>query len=475
MSAAAELNIVVEIEQEVLGALMVGTSARDSLSFLREYHFLEDFHVFLFRAISSAYERFGSANPVVVKQLLPPEVIMSFEMRGGRSVSQYLASLAASTTLTAGLAVDYAKNVVEQWARIAIVGEAQRASQAANDPAADISRVVHDTASKLDDIMSEVRAGRQRRAKVSLGVAAGEAVSAAMQAKDTGSGLTGVTWGLSDINRLTGGIQRRDLTLIGARPSMGKTTLGLSVAMKAAKAGNSVAFFSLEMDAEKIGARALSDYLYDMNKRIPYVDIIRGNVSDEQIDALADAQAKMQSLPIFIDDQSSPSITDIRVRTERIAEECSRAGKNLAGVFIDHLGLIKPSSRYQGNRNNEIGEITSALKGMARDLDVAVILLSQLNRAVENRAEKVPQLSDLRDSGAIEQDADMIAFLYREAYYLGRETGGSFEEQEARIDRLSEVQNKLEFHIAKQRNGAITKVDLYADMAFSAIRSSARQ
>jgi replicative DNA helicase len=475
MTTAPELNIVVEIEQEVLGALMVGSSSRDSLSFLRDYHFLEDFHVGLFRAISSAYERFGNANPAIVKQLIPKDTVTAFEANSGRSVSQYLAALAANTTLTGGRSVDYAKNVVEQWARISIVGEAQRASQAANDPSVDISRIVHETASKLDNIMSEVRAGRQRRAKVSIGVAAGEAVNAAMEAKDTGGGLTGITWGLADINKLTGGIQKRDLTLIGARPSMGKTTLGLSVAMKAAKAGDSVAFFSLEMDAEKIGARALSDYLYDWNRHIPYVDIIRGNVSDDQIDMLAEAQVKLHSLPIFIDDQSSPSVTDIRVRTERLAEECARSGKSLSGVFIDHLGLIKPSSRYQGNRNNEIGEITSALKGMARDLDVAVVLLSQLNRAVENRAEKVPQLSDLRDSGAIEQDADMIAFLYREAYYLGRENGGSFEEQEARADRLGQVQNNLEFHIAKQRNGPVTKVDLFADMAFSAIRNGARQ
>lgn len=473
MNSVAELNIVPEIEQEVLGALMVGTAARDALSFLRDYHFLEPIHAAVFRAIAAAYERFGSANPVLVKQLISKEAVSSFEGQD-RSIAKYLAGMAANTSMTGSRAVDYAKNVVEQWARISIVGEAQRASQAANDPAADISGIVHETARILDDIMSEVRAGRQRRSNVSIGVAAGEAVNAAMEAKDSGSGLTGITWGIGDINRLTGGIQRRDLTLIGARPSMGKTTLGLSVALKAAKAGHTVAFYSLEMDAEKIGSRAMSDFLYDWNRKIPYVNIIRGEVSDKDIDVLAEAQLAMDKLPLLIDDRSAPTITDIRVRTERLAEDSRREGRELSAVFIDHLGLIRPSSRYQGNRNNEIGEITASLKSMARDLDVAVVLLSQLNRAVESRAEKIPQLSDLRDSGSIEQDADMIAFLFREEYYLERAAAGGPEEIMAREDKLSACRNKLEFHIAKQRNGPVTKIDLFADMAFSAVRSGVR-
>lgn len=471
MSATPEFSVVIEIEQEVIGSLMIGTEAREALSFLRDEHFIEPVHSEIFRAIRSAYDRFGIANPVVVKQLLQPSSVTAFEKATGKTISQYLASMATNTSVAGRRAVEYARNVVEQWARAAIAKEAFRAGEAANDPAADISAIVHDTAHRLDDIMSEVRSGRHRRGSVSIGTAAGEAVNAAMEAKDSGSGLTGVTWGLADINRLTGGIQRRDLTIIGARPGMGKTSIGLSVALKAARSGAGAVFFSLEMDAGKLGARAISDVLYDWNQRVPYMDTIRGQLSEEQVDAIAEAQVQIDRLPIFIDDRSGPTITDIRVRTERLMDDARKSGADLAVVFIDHLGLIRPSSRYQGNRTNEIGEITSGLKAMARELNVGVVLLSQLNRSVESRAEKVPQLSDLRDSGSIEQDADMIAFLYREAYYLARESGGTLDEQAERSEKLIECQNKLEFHIAKQRNGPVTKIDLFADMAFSAVRN----
>lgn len=467
-------EVVIEIEQNVLGALMIGGKARDAMAFLRDHHFTEPFHGSIYRAITDAYQKYGSANPIVVKQMLG-SAVQAYEMKTGKRASDYLAALAASTTSSGSLAIENARHVIQQWARVSISAIAAKASASAASASCDVAAVVHEAAAAFDDIMSEIRSFGRGKTRRSLGDAAGLAVESAMEAKDGGGGLTGVTWGLGDLNRLTGGIQRRDLTLIGARPSMGKTSLALSVALKAVKAGHGVGFFSLEMDAEKLGARALSDFLYDWNMKIPYVDIIRGNIDDRQLDALADAQVKMDALPLVIDDQSSPTVTDIRVRTERMMEDGERGGKPISVIFIDHLGLIKPSSRYLGNRNNEIGEITSTLKGMARDLDIAVVLLSQLSRAVESRAEKVPQLSDLRDSGNIEQDADMIGFLYREAYYLSRETGGSFEDQADREEKLAGCQNKLEFHIAKQRNGPVQKVDLFADMAFSAVRSGARQ
>lgn len=472
MNAAPE--IVIEIEQNVLGALMMGGKSRDAMAFLRDYHFTEQFHGSVFRAISAAYQQYGNASPVVVKQLLG-EAARGFEHSTGKRVSDYLAALAASTTSSGTLAIENARHVISQWARVSIHAAAATASASAASAACDVGEVVHDAAAAFDDIMAEIRGAGRGKTRFSIGDAAGMAVEAAVEAKDSGGGITGITWGLADLNRLTGGIQRRDLTLIGARPSMGKTSLALSVALKAAKAGHGVGFFSLEMDAEKIGARAISEFLYDWGQKVEYADILRGKIDERQLEALADAQVRIDALPIAIDDQSSPTVTDIRVRTERMMDEGERSGKPISAVFIDHLGLIKPSSRYSGNRNNEIGEMTSALKGMARDLDIAVVLLSQLSRAVENRAEKVPQLSDLRDSGNIEQDADMIGFLYREAYYLSRETGGSFEDQADREEKLAECQNKLEFHIAKQRNGPVQKVDLFADMAFSVVRSGARQ
>lgn len=472
--AFQENAYIAEIEQNVLGALMMGGDGRDTLALLQEHHFVEVFHRHLFRALKVAREQYGMCIPSVVLKLIPQEQIEAFKKNNGIEANAYIARLMANATSGAGQSSENAKKIIEQWARLSLADEAGRLYDVANDPQADVKKLAHEAAQRIDDIMAEVRSGPKKNTRVSVGQASAKAIDAAEAAKKNGTGLTGVTWGLTDLNRMTGGIQRRDLTLIGARPSMGKTTVALSVALSAAKAGHCCGFVSLEMDAEKVAARALSDVMYDWNCRIPYVDLIRGNVNDSQLEQVFEAQARLDAMPLMIDEQSGQTITDIRIRAERLAEDAARKGRPLQVLFIDHLGLIRPSSRYSGNRTNEIAEITSGAKTIARELDVGVVLLSQLNRSLETREEKRPQISDLRDSGAIEQDADMIAFLFREAYYLEREQGGSFEQEAERTERLLEVKNKLEFIIAKQRNGALGTVELFTDIAFSAVRNGAR-
>lgn len=467
-------SFVPEIEQNVLGALMFGGNAQETLAALHDYHFIELFHQHLYRAIKSARERYGVTSYSVVSKLIPEDQIAAFEKANGTTLPAYLARLLSTATSGASNSMENARKIVEQWARLSIANEAGRVYAAANDPSSDVRVIVHDAARQFDDIMAEVRSGPTRKTRLSLETAASMAIDSAVQARKNGSGLTGITWGLADLNRLTGGIQRRDLTLIGARPSMGKSTFAFSTALKAAKAGHCTGLISLEMDNEKVAARIISDFLYDWQTRIPYTDIIRGIVTDDQIDLIADAQLRFNELPLLMEDQSGLTITDIRIRAERMMEESRKAGNTMSSLFVDHLGLIRASARYSGNRVQEIGELTSGLKTLARELDIAVVLLSQLNRAVESRDNKRPQLSDLRDSGAIEQDADMIAFLYREAYYLEREQGGTFEQQSDRADMIAEKQNTLEFIIAKQRNGPIQTVELFADMAFSAVRNGVR-
>jgi replicative DNA helicase len=183
----------------------------------------------------------------------------------------------------------------------------------------------------------------------------------------------------------------------------------------------------------------------------------------------------LDRLPIMIEEQSGLSMTDIRVKAEMMMEDMQRHGSTLDMLVIDHLGLIRASGRYSGNRVQEISEMTAGCKELAREYGLAVVLLSQLNRAVESRDNKVPQLSDLRDSGSIEQDADTIIFLYREAYYLQRDKSGDFEKQQDRAERLADCENKLEFHIAKQRNGPLKSIDLFIDVACSAVRNGAHQ
>jgi replicative DNA helicase len=468
-------SYIPEIEQNILGSLMAGGDGSEVLSMLEEKHFVEYAHKYIFRAIKIATAKYGSCNPVVVVRLLEHEAAEPIKKFSGIEVSGYIASLAGMATSFAGGAKARAKTVIEQWARLSVANEAGKLFASASDPMADVKSVAREAAKEFDDILSELEASAGRQDRIVIGSAAERAVDAAIKAKESGNGLTGITWGLTDINRLTGGIQKRDLTLIGARPSMGKTTFALSAALKAAKSGASVGFVSLEMDAEKLAARALSDFMYHWDCQVPYVDIIRGNVTDRQLEFLAEAQVGISRLPLLIDQMAGQTMSDIRARTERLVKARQDSGNPLQVLFIDHLGLIKASSRYSGNRVNEIAEITSSMKSLARELDIGVVLLSQLNRALETRENKRPQLSDLRDSGAIEQDADTIAFLYRDAYYLEREIGNAAEDTFEKQDKLEACRNEMDFIIAKQRNGSLETVKLFADMAHSAVRNGARQ
>lgn len=466
---------IVELEQEVLGAILVSNEFQRVSGILRQEHFVEPLHAYLYGYMASAFERYGSVNPVIVFKLIPDEEARTWGAKIDMSLSAYLASLASNTVNGPAYIERSAKKVIEQWARIRLGEEAQRLVLATADPNSDPMLLVTTTGQAFDDIASHVRVGPRRSSRIAVAQAADNAFHSAEEARQRGGGLTGITWGLTDINRLTGGIQRRDLTLIGARPSMGKTTVGLSTGIKSARAGAGVGFISLEMDADKLAARGISDIAYDRGIKIPYTDIIRGRVEDRELDGLRAATHDMDAYPLMIEDQSGLSLTDIRVKTEAMMADMEKRGAKLDVLFIDHLGLIRPSSRYSGNRVHEITEMTGALKSMAREYNIGVVLLSQLNRALEGRDNKRPQLSDLRDSGSIEQDADTIIFLYREAYYLEREKGGSIEAQADRTERLVDCQNKLEFIIAKQRNGPLATVDLFADMSCAAIRNGVQQ
>lgn len=469
----ANESFVLEVEQEVLGALLLGTDVRRISSFLQERHFVEPLHGVLYAAILQAHERYNSTTAPVVLQLLPNDADMAFKVRAGVTVNAYVSSLIANTVLGPAGLDKTARKIVEQWARVALIDEAARLSAAASDPSTNPVELVASIGQTFDDIISEVRAGASRRSRTSIAKAADNALVSAKDARQRGSGLTGLTWGLSDVNRLTGGIQKRDLTLIAARPSMGKTTVGLNVGVSVAKAGHGVGFISLEMDADKLAARAISDLAFDWRVRVPYADIIRGDVTDEQLEQVREASKSVEQMPLWIEEQPNLSMAEIRVKAEAIMQQAEQACMPLEVLIVDHLGLIRPSSRYMGNRTNEVGEISAGLKAFAREYGIAVIALSQLSRALETRNDKRPQMSDLRDSGAIEQDADTIVFLYRESYYLEREKGGSADAVAERTEKLIDSQNRLDFDIAKQRNGPVRNIELFVDMACSAVRNGA--
>lgn len=463
---------VAEIEQEVLGTLLTGGAFPLVSTVCHVDHMIHPAHKRIFEACKISHERTGTCALPSAVNFLDKEALTKEVAVMGVNAGQYLASLCAGIVSGKPRIVESAKKVVEQYARLAISEELAVLSEASAQPSCDIRKIVSRAGERLDDIMVDVRRGANRKTRYRVEEATQNALEQAREARQRGSGLTGVTWGFADVNRVTGGLQKRELTLMAARPSMGKTSVAMSSALRMAQAGHSVGMISLEMDAEKVCLRMASDYSYDRGLKLAYADVIRGSCSEENLEEMFRITQKFNELPLHIEDQSGLRMSDIRVKLESLLETCQSEGNPLEVLIIDHIGLIKPSTRYSGNRVNEMAEISSGLKSIAREYDIAVLALSQLSRLVEQRENKRPTLSDLRDSGALEQDADTVIFLYREAYYLDRERKHG-EAEDERIRKLIDSQNKLEFIIAKQRNGAIRTIDLFADMAFSAIRNAA--
>ena len=238
----------------------------------------------------------------------------------------------------------------------------------------------------------------------------------------------------NDLDKMTAGFQKGDLIILAARPSMGKTALALNIAAEAARK-NTVAMFSLEMSKEQLTQR-----LFSSLGKIPEVNLQRGDLSEEEWTSLIDAVGWVGELKLHIDDTAALSLFDLRQRARRLKRE-----QGLDLIVVDYIQLMQGSKEYRGNRVQEVSELSRGLKALARELDIPVVVLSQLSRAVEMRAEKKPQLSDLRESGSIEQDADIVMFLYREEYY----------------NKESEKENLAEIIIAKNRNGATGIVPLY--------------
>jgi replicative DNA helicase len=473
-TANARDGFIPEIEQQLLGALLAGGDHAKVFPLLHSVNFVEPVHGEVYALILKARETYGSTTYPVVARLIPPDLANGFKLSTGMELAAYLARCFADTLLSPATSIKGARAVLEQWARITAGREASVLAELALDPGTRPLDLMRAAGRAFDDIGAQLRAGSRGRTQLGFAEAAEGALAAARDARNRG-GLIGITTGLVDLDRLLGGLQRRDLILVAARPSMGKTTLGTTLARAAAESGIGVGFMSLEMDAQKLGARMIADIAHQRGLRVVYQDIITGTAAEADLAALDMVVGDYRSLPLRIEDQSGLTMSEIRAKAEGMIEKAEAAGTPLGVLVVDHLGKIRPSSRYQGNRANEVGEITDDLKALAREYGIAVVLLSQLNRGVESRDDKRPQLMDLRDSGAIEQDADAVLFMYRPAYYLERA-----KPEGASMDKLADwhaamdvERHRLEVSIAKQRNGPIATVDLYVDVACSAIRNAA--
>lgn len=283
-----------------------------------------------------------------------------------------------------------------------------------------------------------------------------------------------VPCGISSVDRaLSGGFRRGDYTILAGRPGAGKSTIGLAVALGAAKLGHGVMYFTPEMTTDQLALRATSALASTRRNPIPYERVMSKQVTEAEDEEFYRVAINMPELPIFYDGSASLLASELHARVKQARIDFQAKGMSLDLVVVDHLGKIRPTNRYKGNRVQEVGELSEAMVVTGKEENVAMLVLHQLNRSVEQRENKRPSLSDLRDSGHLEQDADIVAFAYREAYYLEQkpENEGSMEEA-ARIANLEKVKNDLELLVAKNRRGRTSVVKLYCDVSCNLVEAA---
>jgi replicative DNA helicase len=462
-----------EAEQMVLGALMVNNKGYEKVGeFLRAEHFFDPAHQKIFNAIAKLIDRDQVASPISLKAYLERDQDLSDI--GGQD---YLARLAASIVAVHDLG-DYGRLIHDCYLR-------RRLIEVGEDMVNDAYRHELDTAAhdqiegaeqKLFDLAAT---GDIRGDFISFDRALQAAIDTAEKAFRRSSHVTGVTTGLRDLDSKLGGLHPSDLLIVAGRPSMGKTALATNIAFNAAKAymlsggkeGAPVGFFSLEMSAEQLALRILAD-----QTEIPGDKIRRGEISASDFPKFVEASQYLSRAPFYVDDTPALSITAVRTRARRL-----KRTHGLGLVVIDYLQLLRGNGgqRSEQNRVLEISEITRGLKAIAKELNLPVIALSQLSRSVENREDKRPQLADLRESGSIEQDSDVVMFVFREQYYLERaEPGRRPDESEERYndryqswqERLAQVHNTADIIIGKQRHGPVGTIRLSFDGNFTRFR-----
>jgi replicative DNA helicase len=455
----------IELEQEVLGAALLKNSAFEVIErAVSADDFSEPLHSQLFETFANIHASHGIITPSLVIASMGGDA--STVVAEGTTLGQYIGRLAAAASIPRN-APAYAKQIREFSSRRKILAMAETMSLGVqgNQPAADIAGGAIEL---LDEIATAASAGSTPQ--VSLREAADKSLERMQYGMQNPGKLAGISLGLRSLDSKTGGLKRGELIILAGRPGMGKSALAECIAGSTSSAGEPTFLSSLEMGDISVADRILADQVYDRHDPIAYYDIAAGNVTNRQAERLIEAKRQMNDWPLTIDPTPGLTVSQIAARARRLKQTLERQGRRLGPVIVDHMHIVRPSNRYSGARVNEVGEISAALKGLAKELDVPVIALAQLSRALESREDKRPTMADLRDSGTIEQDADAIIFVYREAYYLERSTGANAEQEGARIDRLIDVKDHLEAIVAKQRNGPTGTVNLFCDIACNAVR-----
>ncbi|MBJ3785333.1 replicative DNA helicase [Devosia sediminis] len=464
----------VDVEQALLGAILINNDAFYRVAdFLLPEHFYEPIHREIYELAGKIIRAGKAAEPATLKTHLPDQLLPEVTMM------QYLSRLAAEATTVLN-ASDYGQAIYDLAIRrnLILVGEEMVSVAYEGDVEMTPNKQIEKVEGELFQLAEK---GRYDGGFQAFGTALNASIQMAGEAFQRDGGLSGVATDLHDLDRQMGGLQRSDLIILAGRPAMGKTSLVTNIAYNVAKAwrgdvtpdghsktvnGGVVGFFSLEMSSEQLATRILAE-----QAEISSSDIRRGRIHDNQFAKLVDVSNMMSKVPLYIDDTGGISVAQLAARARRLKRQ-----KGLDLLIVDYLQLLSGSSKASSqNRVQELTEITTTLKALAKELEVPIIALSQLSRQVEARDDKHPQLADLRESGSIEQDADVVLFVYREEYYLkNKEPKEGTPEHLTWQGEMEKVHGKAEVIIAKQRHGPTGTVQLSFEAQFTRFGNLAR-
>jgi len=449
----------IEAEQAILGAILVNNDAYYRVSdFLEAEHFSEDIHTRIYDICQQLIRAGKLATPITLKTFLGDHDL------GGMTVSQYIARLAAEATTVIN-AEAYGRTIYDLAIRRRLILIGEDVVNVAYDAPVDATprTQIEEAERRLYEL---AESGRYEGGFQSFADALRVAVDMAAEAYKRDRKLSGISTGLVDMDRMMGGLQSSDLVILAGRPGMGKTALATNIAFNIAKAytseklpdgttkrldGGIVGFFSLEMSSEQLATRVIAE-----QSGVASYKIRRGEIREDEFNKIADAAREMERIPFYIDQTGGISIAQLTARARRLKRQ-----KGLDILVVDYLQLLSGSAKKGENRVQELTEITTGLKALAKELAVPIIALSQLSRQVEQRDDKRPQLSDLRESGSIEQDADVVLFVYREEYYMkNKEPKIGTEEYFKWQTEMEQVHGRAEVIIGKQRHGPTGTVAL---------------
>ena len=456
-----ELPNNIEAEQAVIASILVSNDIFDEIStIISSINFYDPMHQKIFEAIESLVYKGMLANPITLKNYFEDE-------KDDLNVPEYLVKLTKFST-SVRQAVEYSKIIYDMFVRRELIKISEQTIDSAklNELDTNGQTIIENSERLLFDLAEK---GSFNSSLVKFDEAMKQTIEMASAAYKNEEGIVGVPTGLRDLDDKLGGLHQSDLIIIAGRPSMGKTSLATNIAFNAAQKlqdsgkKSSIAFFSLEMSSEQLSTRIISE-----QARISSNDIRRGRISDEQFDKFLETSKNIAELPLYIDETPAISIAAMSNRARRI--------KRLFGldmIVVDYIQLMRGTTFNKDGRVQEISQITQGLKAIAKELAVPVVALSQLSRQVEQRDDHKPQLADLRESGSIEQDADVVMFVYREAYYLERKQPRPATVEHAEWQaKMNEVSNLAEIIIGKQRHGPTGNIMLEFEAMFTKFKDT---